>query len=144
MVLHNGQYLLSQINLQAWNIKGIFQRINSFRYNKLNDIYVRDLLLKNKVFGLLETHHTSKEIGDLDCFPEYKVFNLCRPQTKNKHFKASRGIAVYIHESLRPGILKVPYPGTESLWLKFKTEFFGLLVVRYCKQNLCLMMCMMI
>ena len=121
MVIVNNQYFLSQVSISSWNINGIFQRINSFRYNKLNDVYVREILLQHKVFGLIETHHTSKEIADLNCFSEYKCFNTCRPvNDKKKRVKPSGGIAVYIHESIRKGVIKVPHSGTETLWIKFK------------------------
>ena len=51
--------------------------------------------------------------------------------------KASGGIAVFVHDSLRPGVCKVPLTGTETVILKLKSEFFNLpndvfLVFRYC------------
>ena len=127
MVILNNQYFLSQLSISSWNINGIFQRINSFRYNKLNDVYVREMLVQHKVFGLIETHQTSKEIADLNCFPEYKCFSTCRPvNDKKKRVKPSGGIALFIHKSIRKGVIKVPHSGTETLWIKFKKEFFGL------------------
>ena len=70
--------------------------------------------------------------------PDYKCFSICRPKDKNvRRHKASGGLAAYVHTSIRPGVVKVPLPGTEILTLKLKKDFFGLdndtlLVYAYC------------
>ena len=38
----------------------------------------------------------------------------------------SGGIAVYIEESILPGVTKIPGPGSENLLIKLNTDYFGL------------------
>jgi hypothetical protein len=121
MVLSNGKFYLSELGINCWNIYGIWKRLNSFRYNKLNDPYILQILRKHKIFGLIETHHLSSEDAFLH-IEGYKCYNICRPKGK----KASGGLAVYVDNSLRGGVTKMPLSGTESVFLKLKKEFFGL------------------
>ena len=60
----------------SWNINGIFKRINNFRYNKLDDPSFWDTVKDEKIFALLETHHTVVEIDKLE-IEGFKCFNLC-------------------------------------------------------------------
>ena len=125
MPLVNGKFRIGEVNIGSWNVHSIWSRINSFRYNKLNDPNVLSVLTKFQIFGLLETHHVATESDNLH-IPNYICFNLCRKKDPNKRrFKASGGIAVYVHEKLRPGITRMPESGTESIFLKMKKEFFG-------------------
>ena len=100
---------VAELKVACWNIRGIFKRIHGFKYSKLNDQNVLDVLTANHIFGLVESHHTASQIADLHV-AGFKNFNVCRPKTKNK---ASGGISVYIREELRPGISKIPRPGAE-------------------------------
>ena len=122
MVFINGTFHISELPIGCWNINGIWKRINTFRYNKLNDPYVQKILFRYKIFGLIETHHVSTEEANLQ-FDGFKCFSICRPKRK----KASGGLSVYVHSSLRVGVSKVPLPGTECIILKLKKDFFGLL-----------------
>ena len=100
MVFINEKFYLSELGLGCWNIQGIWKRINSFRYNKLNDPNVLESLLKDKIFGLVETHHKSNEEQSLH-INGYKCFSICRPKRKNvQYHKASGGLAVYVHQSI--------------------------------------------
>ena len=121
MVFLQDKFHLSEININCWNIRGIWKRLNSFRYNKLNDPYVQQIVRKHKLFGLIETHHLSTEDAFLH-IDGYKCFNICRPKGK----KALGGLAVYVDNSIRAGVTKMPISGTESIILKLKKEFFGL------------------
>ena len=126
MVFINGKFLLSELGIGCWNIQGIWKRINSFRYNKLNDPYILKSLVSQKIFGLIETHHKSNEEASLH-IDGYKCFSTCRPKRKNvKHHKPSGGLAVYVHNSIRPGVTRHSLSGTESIFIKLKKEFFGL------------------
>ena len=133
MVHRNGKFTFSEISIGAWNIHNIWQRINSFRYNP--DFL--DFIKKKKVFGLIETHHTADETGDLR-INGFKCFSLCRPKDKNKkRYKPSGGIAAYVHKSILPGVEKVPSSGSEALILKLRKEYFGIIndifiVYAYC------------
>ena len=114
------------MGITCWNIIGIWWRWNSFRYNKLNDPYVQAMLTKYKLFGIIESHHKATEEGSLH-IDNYKCFSLCRPKNKNaKSVKVSGGLAVYVHNSIKAGITRVPLPGTESIIIRLKKEFFGL------------------
>ena len=52
----------------------------------------------------------------------YKCFQTCRKKLKfgRKH----GGLAVYVHNALLSGISKVPLPGSETIILKLKKEYF--------------------
>ena len=126
MPLIDGKFKIGETYIGAWNLSGIWTRINSFRYNKLNDGNVLDVLLKYNIFCILETHHVATE-SDLLHIPDYKCFNLCRKKDPTKkRFKASGGLAAYVHNSLRPGVTRMPESGTEAIILKLKKDFFGL------------------
>ena len=56
---------ISEIGIAAWNINSFKKLINSFSYNKLHDANTLNILTKNKIVCLIETHHTAKEVGDL-------------------------------------------------------------------------------
>ena len=84
MPIQNGQFKICEVAVGAWNIHGIFQRINSFRYNKLNDSNVLDVLHKYKIFCLIESHHVATE-SDLLHISGYKCFDLCRKKTLVKN-----------------------------------------------------------
>ena len=80
MPLQNGKFQIGEVNIGAWNIHGIFKKINSFRYNKVNDSNVLRVLQKYKIFCLIESHHIATE-SDLLHIPGYKCFDLCRKKT---------------------------------------------------------------
>ena len=84
------------------------------------------MLTKYKLFGIIESHHKASEEGSLH-IDNYKCFSLCRPRNKNaKTEKVSGGLAVYVHNSIKAGVNRVPLPGTESIIIRLKKEFFGL------------------
>ena len=58
-------YKLSEIGLVSYNIYGIFQNVNNFRYNKLGHPYVSNIFEKYKIVGLIETHHENKDTDSL-------------------------------------------------------------------------------
>ena len=47
-------------------------------------------------------------------------------QKKIKFVRKHGGLAVYIHNSILPGVNKVPLPGSETIILKLNSEFFSL------------------
>ena len=108
---------ISNLTVKAWNIYGIFKSINGFQYNKIQDPdfihHVKDFM----IFGLIETHHTSDDIDKLQ-ISGYKCYQTCRKKLKfgRKH----GGLAVYVHDSILPGISKLPLPGSETIILKLK------------------------
>ena len=95
--------VFSSISVQCYNINGIFNNINSFKYNKLHSPSFDSFLQDNKLFGLIETHHSSDEIDQLQIL-DFKCFQACRKQ--NKLGRKHGGIAVYVHNSLTDGIKK--------------------------------------
>ena len=82
MLNKNGNFVRSEIKIGSWNINGIWQRINSVRYNKLSNPDVTNLISSKLICGLIETHHTANEVGNLHA-AEYKCFSFCRPTDKN-------------------------------------------------------------
>ena len=72
MLDKNGCFVRSEISIGSWNINGVWQRINSFRYNKLNNPDVINLksnksissvvLNAKKIVLLITLHCPSKLI----------------------------------------------------------------------------------
>ena len=76
-MVSNGTFHMSNLAITSWNIHGIFSRIESFRYNKLQSPYFWDMIGNAKIFGLIETHHLATEIDQIQ-INGYKCFNVCR------------------------------------------------------------------
>ena len=114
---------ISNLSVKAWNIYGIFKNINGFQYCKLQDPDFIEQIRQFLIFGLIETHHTCDDIEKLQILG-YKCFQSCRKKLKfgRKH----GGLAVYVHNSILPGVSKVPLPGSETIILKLKTDYFSL------------------
>ena len=86
---------------------------------------VVDILTKSLIFGLIQTHHTSDDIGKLH-IDKYKCHSVCRPKPQNvKRFKPLGGLAVYVHESIQPGVSFMSEAGTESIFIQLKKEYFN-------------------
>ena len=78
------------------------------------------------VFCLLETHHTAEQVGSLH-IDQFKNHSICRPKPKNaSRYKPSGGLSLYIRKNIVAGVVILPEPGTESIFIKLKKEFFGL------------------
>ena len=71
----------TDLPIVSWNIHGIFTRHSGFRYNKLHSPLFKSAVGNSKIFGLIETHHVSTEIDQLQ-IQGFKCFNVCR---KKKH-----------------------------------------------------------
>ena len=94
MLDKKGHFVINELRIGSWNINGVWQRINTFCYNKLHCPEVSDLIYNKLFFGLIETHHTASEVGSLH-ITGYKCFSICRPKDKNvKKYKPSGGLAV--------------------------------------------------
>ena len=124
-------YTLSEIGIVSYNIHGVFQNINNFRYCKLGNPYVSNIFQKYKIVGLLETHHESNDIGSL-YVKNFTYHTKCRPKAKKRGNKPSGGLAVYIHNSVKPGVTFLSRPGSETLWIKLDCDFFNLRKDIYC------------
>ena len=118
-------YKLSEISITSFNIHGLFQNINNFRYNMLVHPYVLKLFEKYKIVALLETHHEQSQISDLNV-QNFKCHSKCRPKAKKKGNKPSGGLAVYIHHSIKPGVTFLSKPGSETIWIELDCDFFNL------------------
>ena len=122
-----GTFRLSDLKISAWNINSIWKNINSFRYNKLENPDFLNFLCKKQIFGLIETHHTANQADKLQ-INGFKCFSLCRPKDKNKkRYKPSGGIAVYVRDTIVPGVEKISLSGSECIIIKLKKDFFGLI-----------------
>ena len=87
-------FRMSDLKISSWNVHGIFSRIEGFRYNKLQSPYFWDVIGNARIFGLIETHHLSTEIDQIQ-IDGYKCFNVCRKKKSNRG-RNSGGIAVYV------------------------------------------------
>ena len=93
---------MSDLKITSWNIHGIFNRIEGFRYNKTHSPHFWDIIGDSKIFGLIETHHLATEIDQIQ-INGYKCFNVCRKKRGNRG-RNSGGIAVYISNTLVKGV----------------------------------------
>ena len=116
-------FSFTELSIQSWNIHGLFQNINGFQYNKLDSPYITQQIKNKKIFGFIETHHTSDDVDRLQLLG-YKCYQTC--EKKLKMGRKSGGIAVYIHNYLLAGISKVPTAGSESILLKLCKNYFSL------------------
>ena len=112
---------ISNIKIQAWNIFGVFKDIIGFQYSKLQDLDFIEHVMSFNIFGLIETHHTDEDIDKMQLFG-YKCFQVCRKKLKfgRKH----GGLAVYVKNSILPGIKKLPLAGSETIILRLNSEYF--------------------
>ena len=115
---------MSDLPITCWNIHGIFNRIEGFRYNKLDSPYFWNLIGKAKIFGLIETHHLATEIDQIQ-IDGFKCFNVCRKKKSNRG-RNSGGIAVYVCNTILQGVSKIPSSGSENILIKLSKTFFGL------------------
>ena len=120
------QGFISQIRIAAWNINGFSKRINNVKYNKLEDENVLKTVQDFDIFCLLETHHTAEQVGSLH-IDQFKNHSICRPKPKNaRRYKPSGGLSLYIRKTMVAGVVILPEPGTESIFIKLRKQFFGL------------------
>ena len=117
-------FRMSDLKISSWNVHGIFSRIEGFRYNKLQSPYFWDVIGNARICGLIETHHLSTEIDQIQ-IDGYKCFNVCRKKKSNRG-RNSGGIAVYVCNTILQGVSKVPSSGSENLLIKLNKSFFGL------------------
>ena len=111
----------TELLIQTWNIYGLFQNINGFKYNKLKDPDFFTHINKAKIFALVETQHTSDDIDQIQILG-YKCYQVCRK--KMKYGRKHGGIAVYVHNSILKGVSKVPTEGSDALILRLNKDFF--------------------
>ena len=128
---NNDYYKLSEIGIISYNIHGIFYNLNNFRYNKLGHPYVQHLFDKYMIIGLIESHHESKDISDIHV-KSFICHSKCRPKNKKKGNKPSGGLAVYVHNSVKPGVTFLSRPGSETIWIKLYCDFVNLNKDLYC------------
>ena len=117
-------FCMTDLNISSWNIHGIFNRIEGFRYNKTHSPHFWEVIGKSKIFGLIETHHLDTEIDQIQ-INGYKCFNVCRKKRGNRG-RNSGGIAVYICNTIIKGITKIPSSGSENILIKLNKAFFGI------------------
>ena len=117
------RFMSTDLCILEWNMHDLFSNLGGFRYCKLQSPYFWQAIKGAKIFSLIETHHTANDIDELQ-IKGYKCFNLCRK--KRRVGRNSGGIAVYIEESILPGVTKIPGPGSENFLIKLNADYFGL------------------
>ena len=123
-MIGHGNFRMSDLEITSWNIHGFFSRLGGFRYSKTRSPHFWDMIGSAKIFCLLETHHLASEIDQIQ-IAGYKCYNVCRKKKSNKG-RNSGGIAVYICNTILPGVSKIPSSGSENLLIKLNKAYFGL------------------
>ena len=108
--------------IAAWNIDGIYHRIDNQRLCKLSDEKVINYVSKFDIIGLLETHCGPNENLYLD---NYYILHSHRKKS-NKAVRYSGGIAVVIKNIIKKGVKILPITHSEFLWIKLDKTFFKL------------------
>ena len=93
MPQQNRPFKIREVTIGAWNLHGLFHTINSFRYLKINDSCVRDVLHKYQIFCLIKTHHVATE-SDLLHIPAGKK-TLVKKDLKHQEDLLPMSIIVY-------------------------------------------------
>ena len=119
-------FRMSDLKITSWNIHGIFNRIEGFRYNKTHSPNFWEIIGDSKIFGLIETHHLATEIDQIQ-IAGYKCFNVCRGKKGNRG-RNSGGIAVYICNTIVKGVSKVPSAGSENILIKLNKIIYSIYV----------------
>lgn len=104
------------LNISSWNIHGYSHK----GYNKYNDPQFIDLICKNDIICLMETHcdvTVALEIAD------FSSVHLVRPLSKNK--KRFGGLSVYVKKNIRPGVKFLKHQTNDYIWLQLSQQFFG-------------------
>ena len=112
-----------EITIQCWNVFGIFSKINGFSYSKLQNPEFLGIILKNHIFGLVETHHIAEDADKLHILG-YKCYQVCRK--KKKFGRKHGGLAVYVKNNILGGVSRISTNGSESIILKLNKDFFKL------------------
>ena len=123
-MVFNDNFRMSDLKIMSWNIHGLFNRIGGSRYCKTESPYFWEMIGDAKIFGLIESWHLSTEIDQIQ-IAGYKCFNACRKKKGNMG-RNSGGIAVYICNTILPGVSKIPSSGSENILIKLDKTFFGL------------------
>lgn len=112
----------SSLTIGAWNIDGLFSRIDNVRTSKLNFDSVCNLLSSFDIFCLTETHCEVSDKIDLD---KYHIEQNHRPRSlKAPH--AFGGLAVGVRLALFKGITFFKPTHSEFMWFKVCKNFFGM------------------
>ena len=80
---------MSDLKITSWNVHGIFNRIEGFRYNKTKSPHFWEIIGNSKIFGLIETHHLATEIDQIQ-INGYKCFNVCRKKITRRTTTSER------------------------------------------------------
>ena len=92
-MVSQGKFKLSNLAITSYNVHGLFNRVEGFRYNKLESPYFWDMIGKAKIFGLIKTHHLASEVNQIQV-EGFKCFNVCRKKKSNRG-RNSGGIYIY-------------------------------------------------
>ena len=114
--------MFNYLAVGCWNIEGVYEKVNSIKVCKLNDISFQNTLNKFDILCLQETHLSPEDI-----IPEFKGYvfkSHCRKISgKNRYFG---GIFIFIRESIKNGV-KVDHKFDEdALEITYLKNFFGL------------------
>ena len=103
------------LQLGFWNIHGHKHKELG---NKLNLTEVKGIIKKHDIFGIVETHANEGSELDIESFKHFIKF---RNSSGNRNHG---GIAVYINNRIKEGILYIPTQNENIIWCKLKKEFF--------------------
>jgi exonuclease III len=115
-------YSNNTLKIAAWNIDGIFSRIDNIRTSKLELDPVQNILQRLDIFCLCETHCAASDNLHLEGF---HIVQNHRPRSTNSPH-AFGGLAVGIRSNLLKGIKFLPISNSEFMWFKLNKLFFGL------------------
>ena len=108
------------MKLLSWNIRGIYEKEDGIRTNKMKTKQVETLLQKADIVFLQETHLEINDTSDV-FLSGYNVVHYCRQKRKNAP-RASGGISIFVKEQYRQKIKFLSQNNHERAWLHIPKE----------------------
>ena len=104
------------INVLCWNIRGIT--------DKIFDVDTQDILFKNDIIILTETHTEMGSEKYYNVIPNFRYHDFPRKFKHRNAPKASGGIGIFIHNDLQLGI-NITMFHESIIMIKLKAEYFS-------------------
>ena len=114
--------LIMQLKVASWNIDGLYSNIDGMRICKFSDPAVEKFINSYDIICIVESHCNMNDSPVLD---GYKLIQHNRKKSK-KAKRASGGIIVAVKNCISCGISLECKSNSEILWIKLKSNYFGL------------------
>ena len=115
------KYKYTFAKIANWNINGIYQKVNNFKINKLEDPLFLDILKAHDILCLQETHCGQNDMPS-DHIPLYDAIPHCRKISSNNRYFG--GMLLLVKKTIRKGIKVTHTDDPDILGITLNKEFF--------------------